>query len=29
MRRPKRIEEIVGWSKTIGGLAQLKLRGPR
>jgi hypothetical protein len=29
MRRPKRIEEIFGWSKIIGGLAQLKLRGPR
>jgi hypothetical protein len=23
----KRIEEIFGWSKTVGGLAQLKLRG--
>lgn len=23
----KRIEEIFGWSKTVGGLAQLKVRG--
>jgi hypothetical protein len=23
----KRIEEIYGWGKTIGGLAQVKLRG--
>ncbi len=23
----KRIEEIFGWTKTIGGLAQLKMRG--
>jgi len=23
----KRVEEIFGWSKTTGGLAQLKLRG--
>ena len=23
----KRIEEIFGWGKTIGGLAQIKLRG--
>jgi hypothetical protein len=27
MVRRKRIEEIFGWSKIIGGLAQLKLRG--
>jgi transposase len=26
-RRRKRIEEIFGWGKTIGGLAQLKVRG--
>lgn len=27
MRRRKRIEEIFGWTKITGGLAQLKLRG--
>jgi len=27
MRCRKRIEEIFGWAKTIGGLAQLKVRG--
>ena len=27
MRRRKRIEEIFGWGKVIGGLAQLKVRG--
>ena len=27
MRRRKRIEEIFGWGKTVGGLAQLKVRG--
>lgn len=27
MRCRKRIEEIFGWSKIVGGLAQLKLRG--
>lgn len=26
-RRRKRIEEIFGWGKTAGGLAQLKVRG--
>lgn len=26
-RRRKRIEEIFGWGKTVGGLAQLKVRG--
>ena len=26
-RLRKRIEECFGWSKTVGGLAQLKLRG--
>jgi hypothetical protein len=27
MRRRKRIEESFGWSKIVGGLAQLKVRG--
>ena len=27
MRRRKRIEEIFGWGKIIGGLAQQKVRG--
>ena len=27
MMRRKRIEEIFGWGKIIGGLAQLKVRG--
>ena len=26
-RLRKRIEEIFGWSKTVGGLAQVKVRG--
>jgi hypothetical protein len=28
MVRRKRIEEIFGWTKVIGGLPQLKVRGP-
>jgi len=27
MRKRKRIEEVFGWGKTVGGLAQLKVRG--
>jgi hypothetical protein len=26
-RRRKRVEECFGWSKAVGGLAQLKVRG--
>ena len=27
MRKRKRIEDVFGWGKTVGGLAQLKVRG--